>query len=445
MNATVVAGLCPECGEAVAPGELFCEGCGCTLAAGRDPGPPGAAATGPAATGAAATGPAAPAGLAAATGRAGAPGAAAAPPDPDAALTASPDLGVPVRDCPACGGAVADDGYCELCGTPAPKPRDHWLEQPAPWLAAMSDRGVRHARNEDAVALAASTRPGGFAALVVCDGVSSSSGSDVASLAAARAARDVLAVAGWQVSRVSPEADAEAEADADPGTEPGAEPGAEPDADPAADPGATQSVEVAGPGAGGGGRRGQALAAVIVDAGLAAHAQAVASAGDPPRPNPPSCTFVAAVVADGLLVAGWVGDSRAYWLPDGAAAVQLSVDDSWAAEQMALGATREEAESAPQAHAITRWLGVDAPDPAPRTAVAVLDAPGWVLLCSDGLWNYCSAAEQVRSVVDATITGAGDRPEAVAAGLVAWATGQGGHDNITVALARVGAATAPGE
>jgi serine/threonine protein phosphatase PrpC len=136
---------------------------------------------------------------------------------------------------------------------------------------------------------------------------------------------------------------------------------------------------------------------------------------------------------------------------------------------MAHGMSREEAESGPHAHAITRWLGVDAPDPVPRTTARRLDGPGWLLVCSDGLWNYCSAAPALRELVTATVAGLARRPEGatqarpageaaesaldlptgppaqawpdpevVAEELVAWANRQGGHDNITVALARVG-------
>ena len=42
----------------------------------------------------------------------------------------------------------------------------------------------------------------------------------------------------------------------------------------------------------------------------------------------PSCTFAAAIVADGVLAAGWCGDSRVYWMPDHGAARQVSVDHS---------------------------------------------------------------------------------------------------------------------
>ena len=100
---------------------------------------------------------------------------------------------VPVtRPCLNCGGVVGADGYCEICGMKAPSERDHYTEQPAPWVAACCDRGIRHHRNEDATAIGADPEPGSRAVLVVCDGVSTSLDSDVASLAGARAARDVL-------------------------------------------------------------------------------------------------------------------------------------------------------------------------------------------------------------------------------------------------------------
>ena len=116
----------------------------------------------------------------------------------------------------------------------------------------------------------------------------------------------------------------------------------------------------------------------------------------------------------------------------------LTTDDSFAAEQIAEGVPRAAAESGPQAHAITRWLGVDAPDHTPRTVSLDLDGPGWVLVCSDGLWNYCSEAGDVAALVAATSRSAGAEPLVLAEALVAWANAQGGQDNITVALARIG-------
>lgn len=352
---------CPACSEHVTAGERFCEACGADL----DPS-------------------AAPVEAPAHEAASPADGAAA----PADGVSAAADEPSAARSCGECGGDVADDGYCTQCGARAASPRDHFTEQPAPWVAAVCDRGIRHRRNEDAVALHAGPVPGSHAVLVVCDGVSSSTDSDVASLAAARAARDVLAVSDPQ---------------------------------------------------------GQGTAATRV----AATAQALESAADAANeavvahtsvgPNPASCTFVAAVVDESLLVVGWVGDSRAYWLPDVGEPQLLTVDDSFAAEQIADGVPRADAERGPQAHAITRWLGVDAPDHTPRTASLDLSGPGWVLVCSDGLWNYCSEPRDLAVLVEETIRGTGSDPLQLAGALVDWANAQGGKDNITVALAGVGA------
>src|SRR5690606_3619478 len=253
---------CPRCGENGAPGARFCENCGTPLGA---PAPD-----------------------------AGAPsevtlGLAPTVVDPDPATGEASNQ----RPCTACGGTIAPDGYCADCGAPGLSERDHFEERPAGWVAGVCDRGVRHARNEDAMALAAGDS---FAALVVCDGVSSAPDSDVASLAASRAARDVLVAYGPQGSSTVQ--------------------------------GAT-SRRVAG--------WTDAMVAASRAAGQAvrgAAEQLAATKGKDVADDPPSCTFVAAVVDGDVLVAGWLGDSRVYWLPDDGQAEQLSVDDSWAQEMI---------------------------------------------------------------------------------------------------------------
>jgi serine/threonine protein phosphatase PrpC len=124
--------------------------------------------------------------------------------------------------------------------------------------------------------------------------------------------------------------------------------------------------------------------------------------------------------------------------------VQLTTDDSWAAEQMAEGMARRQAESGPHAHAITRWLGLDSPDPTPALTSITAESPGWLLVCSDGLWNYCSEAAELAALVGDIEKVTGREPVALATGLVEWANRQGGHDNISVALARLSPGTAGG-
>lgn len=407
-----VTATCPRCAASVEPGHNFCEECGWELAPGA-----AASATAPVPV------PGAPApgeeigglGGASAVLEAALERARVEPPRRPGVQVVDVDLDSLPASCVVCPGTIAPDGYCVACGAPAPRPRDHWSEQPAGWVALVCDRGVRHTINQDGGAIAASTEPGGFAAMVVCDGVSSSARSEVASLAAARAARDVLA---------APRPAAEGA-----GSGPEQQPAAGPEHEPEQErPVGSTSVQ----------SRSSALAAALRDAGAAAQAKAVDAASDPPEHNPPACTFVAAVLEASTLVVGWVGDSRAYWLPDRGIPLQLSTDDSWAAEAMAFGFSREEAERAPQAHSITRWLGVDAPDTVPRTVARRVEEPGWLLLCSDGLWNYASEAADLGDVVRAAVASGGGEPLRLAADLVDWAVQQGGHDNITVALARVG-------
>ena len=310
--------------------------------------------------------------------------------------------------CPSCATEVSPaERFCEACGAPLsptpeaadpgqpgsqapdePSPRDHYVEQPASWVAACCDRGVRHDRNEDATAVAADPEPGSRAVLVVCDGVSSSTDSDVAALAGARSARDVLVAARATVAGSA----------------------------------ASRAADLA-----------QAL-----DRASAQANQAVIANTAPESNNAASCTFAAAVLEGSLVVFGNVGDSRVYWLPDAGAGdpLQLSIDDSVAQVRMEMGVARAEAEHGPQAHAITKWLGRESPDVVPRTGSVEVQVPGWLLVCTDGLWNYCSDAGDLQALVSATQAEVGADPRALVEALVEWANAQGGRDNISVALAR---------
>jgi len=162
------------------------------------------------------------------------------------------------------------------------------------------------------------------------------------------------------------------------------------------------------------------------EAGLAAHP--ARGAGD----NPPSTTVVAALVADGRATVAWVGDSRAYWIGPTGGARQLTSDHSWVNDVVSAGEmTADQAEKDPQAHAITRWLGADAGENSEAdTAQFPIAAPGILLLCTDGLWNYAATPEAMAQIVRNA-----QPPDAdaltLARNLIAFANEKGGHDNIT--------------
>jgi serine/threonine protein phosphatase PrpC len=251
----------------------------------------------------------------------------------------------------------------------AGRPRDHIELDAAPTAAAVTDRGLRHHRNEDAVFLLAR---GADVDVVVCDGVSSSFDPDVASAAAAEHAGGLLA-GGGLVDAISA---------------------------------AAESVA------------------------------ALAGTGDPRRAaSNPACTIVAARVRGAGVSYGWVGDSRAYWIPADGPAEQLTEDDSWATHAVALGADPATAMRDPKAHAITAWLGADAGPVRPRTGEFEVTAAGHLVLCSDGLWNYLTDPADFARVVRAHLRDA-DLLTA-ARSLTAFANDAGGSDNITVALIEV--------
>jgi serine/threonine protein phosphatase PrpC len=150
--------------------------------------------------------------------------------------------------------------------------------------------------------------------------------------------------------------------------------------------------------------------------------------------NAPACTLVGAIAAGGLLVVGWVGDSRVYWVPEDRSnpPARLTEDDSWAAQMVAAGLMNEaEAYADERAHAITGWLGADAYELEPHTASFKPDRPGLVVVCTDGLWNYAESAAEMAAAVPPE---AYERPLHGAQVLVGHALDGGGHDNVTVAL-----------
>ena len=170
---------------------------------------------------------------------------------------------------------------------------------------------------------------------------------------------------------------------------------------------------------------------VLAQAFSRANAAVVGNVQDPAAHG--SCTLIAGVATDVITVAS-IGDSRAYWLGDDGSLLRLSVDDSLTQARIELGMTPEEAAQGVNAHAITRWLGANAEDVTPRVLGFRPGGGGWLLLCSDGLWNYAPATETLARLVRAATAEA--TAEQAAQRLVDWALAQGGRDDITVALAR---------
>lgn len=147
----------------------------------------------------------------------------------------------------------------------------------------MSDRGKRRGLNADAMAL---TTSGDWTIGVVCDGVSMSPRAE----RAARVAADVGAAhlrAGLRAGTL-PET---------------------------------------------------ALADAAVRAGRAVSALAASAA------EAPACTYVAGIAGPEGIWCAWIGDSRAYWLPDDGTCMVLTEDDSG------------------QHGALTAWLGASADEP----------------------------------------------------------------------------------
>ncbi|MET0626917.1 MAG: protein phosphatase 2C domain-containing protein [Acidimicrobiia bacterium] len=281
--------------------------------------------------------------------------------------------------CPSCAEPVSDgDRFCEGCGFPlaavdseAPATRaDGRIEAEEAHAAGVSHRGKLHRRNEDAMHVASSEHT---ALAIVCDGVSSSMNPDLASRVAVSAAGNVLAARG----------DLDAES-----------------------------------------RMRHAIAAA-----QSAVLRVPWTAGQ--RYGAPACTLAAATWDGATVVVGNVGDSRVYWIDD-AQAELLTADDSWLWEQVAAGVDPQVAEQDQNAHMITRWLGADAPDDVYRVATFVPPRSGRLVVCSDGLWNYATSADEMALVVR-TLTTDGTAL-AVAHALVDRALDEGGHDNVTVVV-----------
>ena len=272
-------------------------------------------------------------------------------------------------------------GYCAECGRKR-RTRDHIEIALAPNFGGVTDIGRRHSQNEDALALALeSVNAAPVYVLVLCDGVSSSQNAQDASESACTIACDLLRKAALT---------------------------------------------------------GRPLSNATMSEAIRAANRAVCALTYTPQTTKasPETTLVAAVVQSGTATIGWVGDSRAYWIGAGESRL-LTHDHSWSNDMVDTGQmTEEEAAQAPEAHAITRslglWEGAISEEAAePSFVTFALPASGHLLLCSDGLWNYAPHPEQIAAQMEQAPQG---EAQILARTLVEYANVQGGRDNITVAI-----------
>lgn len=288
--------------------------------------------------------------------------------------------------CSDCGNEAAFDEYCTVCGHRRAEPDRDEADLGA--IALITDRGIEHARNEDAAAAGLlagydADRPEAIA-IAVCDGVSTSTESHIAAAAASKAGVNAM-LAEFAATR-------------------------------------------------------KARAAML--AGLAEATKAAATVASNPS-TAPSCTYTAAIVVPtpagaAQVTVGNVGDSRAYWFPEPGPAQQLTVDDSLAQELITAGAAAESEAVRRGAHTLTRWLGADSESkPWSESSVQTIttDGPGTLLLCSDGLWNYLPDAGDIARFCSGT------DPTAAARALTDYALNAGGQDNITVVIVPIGGAS----
>jgi serine/threonine protein phosphatase PrpC len=293
---------------------------------------------------------------------------------------------------------VDAEGYCERCGLRQPTGRDHAELELAGGAAGVTDRGLRRARNEDAMALlpAAERHPPGGVPKAVPAGVPEAvpAGEPTASATTGEATAPTATGAATATAAVSAEA-ATARVLAG---------------------GAVVAVVCDGVGSS---PRADEASAVAVETAAAAlarglpHEEAFALAKQAvvklaaSEDDAPASTYVAAVAEPGRVTLCWAGDSRAYWLPGG---TPLTEDDA-----------------APTGE-ITVWLGADYADAVPRVRTFVPSAPGSLLICSDGLWRYLDGYRFPTS----------GTPLEQARQMLRHALDSGGQDNVTIVVIPLG-------
>jgi PPM family protein phosphatase len=266
--------------------------------------------------------------------------------------------------CPQCGIAVGYPDSCEIAELPD--------------LVALSNHGLRHPKNEDAVMV---KRIGFRNFLALSDGVSHSQRPELAAHRATSAA-----VAAFAESPDRPVEDLLREAVA---------------------------------------RAQAAVNEIPIDPNL--------------LEDPACATLTIALVNQEEIAVAWLGDTRAYFITRESAR-QLTRDHSLLSRLVSeVGIAESEALLLPGSHVLTRAIGGAGTLDQPDIVICPITESGLVLLCSDGLWNYAPESAALYDLVRSftTIPPNPGSLLSLAQGLVQYACTQGGADNISVALTTV--------
>ena len=171
------------------------------------------------------------------------------------------------------------------------------------------------------------------------------------------------------------------------------------------------------------------LRGIIETAGRAVHALATTDDNE----YRPGSTCVALLFGRGAAIVAHVGDSRAYRLSRGGIE-RLTNDHSLVNDLVLAGVmSQKDALNHPDAHRITRALGMTAQVVVDVREITDLALDDLFLLCSDGLTDLIADDELVRILSGSK----SDDLDSACSALVELAKQRGGHDNVTVVLAKV--------
>ena len=142
-------------------------------------------------------------------------------------------------------------------------------------------------------------------------------------------------------------------------------------------------------------------------------------------------TCVAAIVKNDIAYIASVGDSRAYHLSDDGIE-QVTVDHTYVELLYEQGKiNKEEISTHDMRHYITKAVGVEKDVEVDFFEIDISKGDE-IILCSDGLSNYCSS-DMLYERIHAKAQNKEDGDEIVAS-LIDYVNSQGGRDNITLAM-----------